>query len=191
MLSEGRRHRGIAVRGPRLEIGLAGRARFPENTEVPAPLAQLAEQLTLNQRVVGSSPTRGSPLILSHRVAFNPDCLLHDGVRIVSCPSPPHPIMPADGLCRFLLMLRRRHSRVEACAGMRGRELTVSALQDRFQLSNHELPRRVRHVQHRPVKAERPDIATCLAVQRELAQDFAEQRGKLEAVARAKCHERV
>src|SRR5205823_5239332 len=26
-----------------------------------APLAQLAEQLTLNQRVVGSSPTRGNP----------------------------------------------------------------------------------------------------------------------------------
>src|SRR5206468_2481430 len=26
-----------------------------------APLAQLAEQLTLNQRVVGSSPTRGTP----------------------------------------------------------------------------------------------------------------------------------
>jgi hypothetical protein len=28
----------------------------------PAPLAQLAEQLTLNQRVVGSSPTGGNDL---------------------------------------------------------------------------------------------------------------------------------
>ncbi len=28
--------------------------------QVPAPLAQLAEQLTLNQRVVGSSPTGGT-----------------------------------------------------------------------------------------------------------------------------------
>ncbi len=27
---------------------------------VPGPLAQLAEQLTLNQRVVGSSPTRST-----------------------------------------------------------------------------------------------------------------------------------
>jgi hypothetical protein len=48
-------------------------------------------------------------------------------------------------------------------------------------LSHHEMPRRVRHVQHGPVRTERPDIASCLAVQRQLAQDFAEQRSKLEA----------
>ena len=32
--------------------------RFADNVVGQAPLAQLAEQLTLNQRVVGSSPTR-------------------------------------------------------------------------------------------------------------------------------------
>ena len=36
------------------------RASSNLRTPLAAPLAQLAEQLTLNQRVVGSSPTRGS-----------------------------------------------------------------------------------------------------------------------------------
>src|SRR5262249_14046324 len=35
-----------------------------------APLAQLAEQLTLNQRVVGSSPTRGTDLRQTHQAGF-------------------------------------------------------------------------------------------------------------------------
>ena len=49
-----------------------------------APLAQLAEQLTLNQRVVGSSPTGGSLLTLLLSLAFKLNVLLVRGVMIVS-----------------------------------------------------------------------------------------------------------
>ena len=47
--------------GGKREIALAEPASRPIiNNSFPAPLAQLAEQLTLNQRVVGSSPARGT-----------------------------------------------------------------------------------------------------------------------------------
>ena len=39
---------------------LEGDARRFQNDRCEAPLAQLAEQLTLNQRVLGSSPKRGT-----------------------------------------------------------------------------------------------------------------------------------
>ena len=44
-----------------LHVPLSGR-RSPARIAFRAPLAQLAEQLTLNQWVVGSSPTRGNDL---------------------------------------------------------------------------------------------------------------------------------
>ena len=49
-------------------MSLAVPRRFLHNTfsaKDTAPLAQLAEQLTLNQRVIGSSPIRGTPRYLT------------------------------------------------------------------------------------------------------------------------------
>src|SRR5712692_4299231 len=60
-------------------------------TPEPAPLAQLAEQLTLNQRVVGSSPTRGTPFSCKDLHPFDR--------KIVPPPLPlPLPARPATGV---------------------------------------------------------------------------------------------
>src|SRR5438128_1280820 len=51
-------------------------ARLPSSTlRGPAPLAQLAEQLTLNQRVIGSSPIRGTPSFCQQLAAVALACL--------------------------------------------------------------------------------------------------------------------
>src|SRR5262249_9056432 len=52
-----------------LHVPLSAR-RSPARIAFRAPLAQLAEQLTLNQWVVGSSPTRGTPTIRSQAFAI-------------------------------------------------------------------------------------------------------------------------
>ena len=51
---------GCVIRKPAAEVGLDERRQACLNSPFVAPLAQLAEQLTLNQRVRGSSPWRCS-----------------------------------------------------------------------------------------------------------------------------------
>ncbi len=69
---------------------LASGRGFCHKKPIPpgAPLAQLAEQLTLNQRVVGSSPTRGIKLRYSQLVAIGLNPLHRQGVGAVGFPLP-------------------------------------------------------------------------------------------------------
>src|SRR5262245_16708945 len=53
---------------PHLPLPLPPAFAIIYSTFPPAPLAQLAEQLTLNQRVIGSSPIRGTCVWKGHTV---------------------------------------------------------------------------------------------------------------------------